>query len=248
MKNVIFADNKVGLECVRFLLENYIDDISYIVVTDEISLVYKYLIKINFNIEKIIFNSDVSNKLFTQDKKIFDYFLLLWWPFILKKDIFSIPKYGTINTHPSLLPYNRGKHYNFWNIVEDVPFGVTLHFINQDVDSGDIVFQNKIEKTWEDTGESLYYKAQESIIELFIMNYSKICAMNYTIIKQNLDEGTFHYAKELDSVSKLDLDRCYTARELLNLLRARTFTGHPKCFFEENGKEYEVEIKIKEKK
>jgi len=40
----------------------------------------------------------------------------------------------------------------------------------------------------------------------------------------------------------------YTGREILNLLRARTFTGHPACYFNEDGVKYEVRIDIRREK
>jgi methionyl-tRNA formyltransferase len=67
-------------------------------------------------------------------------------PFLLKKEIFSIPKYGSMNIHPSLLPKYRGPNPWFWvyyNMEQES--GVTVHLINEKEDSGDIVFQQKIE-------------------------------------------------------------------------------------------------------
>ena len=97
--------------------------------------------------------------------------ILAWWPYIIKEPVLDIPRIGILNFHPSYLPYNRGKHYNFWTIVEDTPFGVTLHFIDKDIDSGEIAFQSRIPKTWEDTGKTLYEKAQSAIVQLFIDNF-----------------------------------------------------------------------------
>ena len=52
----------------------------------------------------------------------------------------------------------------------------------------------------------------------------------------------------MDLASKIDINKSYTAKQLLNLLRARTFQGHPSCWFEDvDGQEYEVKIQIKRK-
>jgi hypothetical protein len=56
-----------------------------------------------------------------------------------------------------------------------------------------------------------------------------------------------HYAKEIDAASTIELDKIYTARELVNRLRARTFFGHPACRFEDNGETYEITVNIKRK-
>ena len=168
--NIFFADDIVGLECIVYLIENKPDEIHSIIVTDEGSTVYKKLLEINYDGSKIIFNRDFLKNSFED----IDYIFLLWWPYIIGEKTIKIPKFGVINTHPSLLPHNRGKNCNFWNLVEDVPFGVSLHFVGEKIDGGDIIFQNKILKSWEDTGQSLYYKAKQEMINLFKEKYEKI--------------------------------------------------------------------------
>ena len=242
--NIFFADDIVGVECILYLIENNPNDILNIVVTDEKSVVYKKLIEINYDNSKIVFNRNFLKKSFNK----IDYIFLLWWPHLIEEKIIKMSKFGVINTHPSLLPHNRGKNYNFWNLVEDVPFGVSLHFVDKTIDGGDIIFQNKISKNWEDNGYSLFCKAKKEMINLFKKKYEKIIEHKYVRIKQNLDEGSFHFSKELDSASQIFLENTYKASELFNLLRARTFPPNSSCFFIDDNKKYEVSIEIKEKK
>ena len=49
-----------------------------------------------------------------------------------------------------------------------------------------------------------------------------------------------------DPASIINLDQKYRARELLDLLRARTFPGKLSCRFVDGGKEYEIVVHIKE--
>lgn len=63
---------------------------------------------------------------------------------ILKKEIFSLAKKGAINIHPSLLPKYRGLSPQHQAIMHgDSESGVTIHFIEDEVDTGDIVLQKK---------------------------------------------------------------------------------------------------------
>ena len=126
------------------------------------------------------------------------------------------------------------------------PFGVTLHWVGAGVDCGDIAFQSLIETSWEDTGATLYYKAQEEIVRLFKEKFSEIKAGRIPRLPQDLARGSFHLARELEDASRIELDKTYTAAELLNLLRARTFQPHPAAWFEAEGRRYEVRIEIKE--
>ncbi len=173
-----------------------------------------------------------------------DLVVLAWWPHIIKQPLISLPRLGCLNFHPSLLPRNRGKHYNFWSLVEESPFGVTLHFVTEGVDDGDIAFQAAIATTWEDTGKTLYLKAQEEIVALFKRSFPQILTGDIPRVEQQLWQGSFHKAAELEAASQIDLDRKYTARELLNLLRARTFLPHPAAWFVEGGQKYEVRVQI----
>lgn len=65
---------------------------------------------------------------------------------LLKENIFNIPKHGTINLHPSYLPYYRGPNPDFWMYYNmDIHPGVTVHYIDSGEDTGDILFQEQYE-------------------------------------------------------------------------------------------------------
>lgn len=236
------ADQDVGLAAVRYVLERHPGDVRYVVTTgdNEIAALCRQHQCAVIHADAV--TTETANELLGG----VDLVILAWWPKILPRHVIDVPRRGVVNFHPSLLPYNRGKHYNFWTIVEDCPFGVSLHLVNEGVDQGDILFQAPVAKTWEDTGGSLYAAAKQAMIELFETHYEDLVAGNYVARPQDLSRGSFHLARELDPASEVLLDRQYTGRELLNLLRARTFAGNPSCYFHDGGKKYEVRISIKE--
>ena len=244
MKNLIMAHDNVGLQCFKYLVKYYKDTIGMLVTIDDNEIYH--LAKQNGIVAKY-FDENLYKSL---KQEGFDFGFLLWWPHIIRENLIKIPKYGFINTHPSLLPYNKGKHYSFWAIVEQNPFGVSLHFVDSSIDGGDIIAQTAIPYTWEDNGKSLYIKANKETIRLFKQQYKNIISFNFTRTPQ-LDIGSFHYAKEIQEATKIFLDKSYTARELLNLLRAKTFSPHQGCFFTENNgggaidEYFEISISIK---
>ena len=83
------------------------------------------------------------------------------------------------------------------------------------------------------------------MLDLFQESYAKILNGDYIRSKQDKNAGSFHYEKELDEASILELDKTVKTEDILNLLRARTFAGKPSCFFIENDIKYEVRISIK---
>ena len=245
MRLLLMADKDVGGEIACFLLKEFPQDLAAIVTIDRNSIFYEAK---KVGVQTALFQS--SQQVVHQLKKGAiepDLGVLAWWPKILREPLLSFPRHGFVNTHPSLLPYNRGKHPNFWALVEQVPFGVSLHFVDDGVDSGDIIAQRVIDYGWEDNGGSLYAKAQHEIVSWFKEVYPVIRTLEIPRQKQNLEQGSFHRADEIDLVSKINLDTQYNARDLLNLLRARTFLGYPACWFCDNGEEYEVRIEIRRK-
>lgn len=246
-KIAVFAHKNIGKKTLEFLLDNYKDDIKAVVLVNESSEIYTHVITHhqNFN-QPVLFNDDLKNDITIHNLKQLnlDFIILAWWPFIIKEPVLSLPSIGILNFHPSYLPYNRGRNYNFWNIIEDTPFGVTIHFIDNSIDGGDIVFQQKIEKNWCDTGESLYYKAEQGMIDLFMKSYPAVREGKYERKKQDLTKGSFHLGKELEPASEIDLKKNYSGEELLNILRARTFPPYPGAWFISNGEKYEARISI----
>lgn len=246
MKLVLMADGPVGRAITQWLVETHRDDIGLVVTVsdNEISGIARAA-----DIPTSIFtSSDELCAIAANNKLAFDLGVLVWWPKLLKGPLLRLPRQGFINTHPSLLPRSRGKHANFWTIVEEAPFGVSLHFVDEGVDSGDIVAQADIPYSWEDTGASLYAKGLETMERLFRDTYPRLRAGSIERRPQDLSRGSLHTAAEMEPASRIDLNKHYTARELLNLLRARTFPGHPACSFTgDDGEVFEVRVAIQRK-
>lgn len=245
MKLILMADGDVGRFVYAYIKKRFPRDIA-MVVTVKNSPIYTESLSDGF-----VSTVFVSEKALLSDLRRheppngFDLGLSAWWPKIISKPVIGFPKKGFINFHPSLLPYNRGKHYNFWALVEQSPFGVSLNFIDDGIDTGDILAQRKIAYDWTDTGRSLYKKAQQEIQSLFCGIYPKIRRGEIERVSQDLSKGSFHFAKELDPTSRIYLDKTYKARDILNLIRARTFPGYPACYFYEKEQKYEARIEIK---
>jgi len=244
----LFASKYVGGEIAKFFGQND-ESLSCLVLdSNENPLINLNIIQSSkISRDRIFYSNDIYNeKSLNKLKKLnLDLIILAWWPYILKEELISLPKIGCLNFHNSFLPYDRGKHANFWTLLEGTPFGVTIHFINRGVDSGDIAFQSIIVKSWEDTGESLYHKAQNELIKLFVEKFPQIKQGKIPKISQDPVQGSYHHSSELGPASKIDLDKKYKARDLLNIIRARNFPPYPGAWFIDNDEKYEVHVTIK---
>ena len=238
----MLADGFVGLSITQNLLAVNPGDLRLLVVLPD-STVHDFAR--TSGIPHIVFRSSIQ--LVEQIPTDVELGILAWWPKIVPKAVFDIPAQGFINTHPSFLPWNRGKHYNFWALVELAPFGVSLHRVTENVDAGRVIAQKSIDYDWTDNGESLYQRAQNEMTSLFLEVWPELRAgkLIEPTDKENSEPvGSVHYAEELDRASNISLDSSYLARDLLNLLRARTFPPHPGCWFEDEGEFFQVRIEI----
>ena len=236
------ADGFVGSKFFSWLINNYPSDCCTVVVmgkNDIFNLANEYSVK------TIVY--DNNQQLFRDLKKslvTYDFGLLCWWPKIIPREILNITRRGFVNTHPSYLPFNRGKHPSFWSIVEDTKFGVSLHKVLPEVDAGDLIAQHELRSDWEDTGGTLYNRSLDAMFDLLVDTYPDLRNGRLNSIPQNNEDMSFHLASELLEKQNINLDQPTTARDLLNLLRAKTSDGHMPCYFEDNGVKYYVNIKI----
>ncbi len=107
------------------------------------------------------------------------------YQYIIPKDIIDSVNHNVINLHISYLPYNRGAHPNVWSFLEDTPKGVTIHYIDEGIDTGDIIVQKEVFLDEEkETLKSSYEKLHMEIQELFKENWEKIKAGGIKAEKQ----------------------------------------------------------------
>ena len=140
-------------------------------------------------------------KVYHASKKVqsinFDLIISFGYKFVLSSNFLRLIKCPAINIHISYLPYNRGYHPNFWSFFENTPSGVTIHLIDDGIDTGPILFQKKVkfdrgEKTFHQT----YIRLKQEAERLFFQNFEDILKNNWTEKKQGVG-GSMHYKKDL---------------------------------------------------
>jgi methionyl-tRNA formyltransferase len=119
---------------------------------------------------------------------------------IIRADVLDSMQGKFINLHISLLPYNRGADPNAWSFLENTPKGVTIHQIDQGVDTGPILIQKEIffDEDSETLGHS-YEILQDEIQDLFRENWDKIRDQLLVGYKKN-ENGTHHFSKEFRAI------------------------------------------------
>lgn len=89
-----------------------------------------------------------------------DLFVSMSFNQIFKKEIINIPKYKIINCHAGKLPFYRGRNILNWVLINDEKeFGITVHYVDEGIDTGDIILQRTYPITDEDDYNTLLKKA-----------------------------------------------------------------------------------------
>ena len=200
---------------------------------------------------KIYKNIDTNLKNFEKIiiKECPDMLILAWWPQIIKTNIIKLIQNGIVNLHPSYLPYGRGKYGYVWSIINNHPYGATIHFIDKDIDSGEILFQKKIKFSMLDTGETLYNKGSIEVIKLFKKNYNKIIKSKINHKNKsdsNKNKKFLKFKNDIKKIETINPNKKYKAIDLINILRAKNFKNDSAIFHYQN-KQYHIRILINEK-
>ncbi len=248
MRIFLCANNSVGLEVARHLKrlnENIVglgihapDRQKY---TDDILDVF------TFPEEKIFQGNTFKNSsVFEKIKSLnADLCISAFWAYLFNKDFIDLFPQGIINFHPGYLPYNRGKNPNVWPFIENSPCGVSLHYVDEGVDTGSVIAQRKVNIEPIDTGGTLDHKTQIEIIHLFKDVWPEIKAQTLKPLSQNDAVATHHRAVDLEPIDKIELDKVYTGRDLINILKARTFGERSFAHFEDNGRKVQIGVFLK---
>lgn len=123
---------------------------------------------------------------------------------IISKEIIDLIYPRIINLHISYLPWNRGADPNLWSFIDETPKGVTIHLVDEGLDTGDILIQKEVEfKDLEtETLSSTYQILKKEIETLFMANWEKISTLKIEARPQ-LGKGSYHKSSQKNEILQL---------------------------------------------
>jgi methionyl-tRNA formyltransferase len=105
---------------------------------------------------------------------------------MLPEVVWNMPRLGTFNLHASLLPKYRGAAPINWAIINgDTESGVTTFKIEHEIDTGNIIFQEKVEITPTDNAEDLHDKLMEAGSSLVTKTVDALASGNVEMTSQD---------------------------------------------------------------
>lgn len=164
---------------------------------------------------------------------------------IIPKVILDCPRLGCINVHASLLPKLRGGAPIHKAIIDGYKTtGITIMYMDEKMDNGDIISQEEIDILDSDNLESLHDKLSVLGKELLLKTMPSIIDGTNERIKQDEDEVTFAYNIKREE-EHIDFNK--TSREVFNLIRGLSpVPGANAILFDNEMKIYEASINDKE--
>lgn len=204
----------------------------------------KYSIDV-YQPDKVKDNDEFINKIRNMD---LDLIIVVAYGKILPSDILNIPRFGCINSHASLLPRHRGAApINFAIISGDNKSGITTMFMDEGLDTGDIIEKYEVEIEDYMTAGQLHDKLK--LISAYGMKDTLQKIKNGTIKRQKQDDSKSTYAPIITK-EFAHIDFSKSARDILNLIKGLNPWPVAYCLYEEKKiKLYEAkEVSINEDK
>jgi UDP-4-amino-4-deoxy-L-arabinose formyltransferase/UDP-glucuronic acid dehydrogenase (UDP-4-keto-hexauronic acid decarboxylating) len=242
MKTIVFAYHDTGCAGIRALLDNGYDIKAVFTHTDnpEENIWFESVAELATSNNIPVYAPENVNHPIWVDmirKLEPDVMFSFYYRNMLKKELLDIPKAGALNLHGSLLPAYRGRCPVNWVLVNgETETGVTLHYMTEKPDDGDIVAQEIIPISESDTARTLHRRSTEAVSALLDKALPRVKEGKAPRTPQD-DSKASYFGGRGPKDGEIDWNR--SAAEVKNLVRAVTtpypgafsYTGNRKVFF-----------------
>lgn len=185
---------------------------------------------------KILQPEKLKNKEFLEELKSLNTDLQIVVAFrMLPEVVWNMPKFGTINLHGSLLPQYRGAAPINWAIINgEKETGVTTFKLQQEIDTGNILLQEKIKIRDDETAGELHDEMKELGAKLLVKTIQNLSENEIKEIKQEeiIPEILHHAPKITTEICKIDWTK--SVDQIYNLIRG--LSPYPTAFTFLKGK------------
>lgn len=216
-----FADGPWSHKAFEILLADESIHVSFIVPRTDTEDETLKNFSDKYNIE-YLYPAKINSKEFIEKVKTFncDLFVSMSFNQIFKEEIINIPNFKTINCHAGKLPFYRGRNILNWALINDEKeFGITVHYIDEGIDTGDIILQRSYQITEKDTYKSLLNISYEECANILYDAIKLIQNRKVVPIKQNSIHATGFYCGRRGRGDEI-LNWNQTSREIFNFIRA----------------------------
>lgn len=170
---------------------------------------------------------NINSKDFIEKVKLYhaDLFVSMSFNQIFRKEMINLPRYGTINCHAGKLPFYRGRNILNWALINDEKeFGITVHYLDEGIDTGDIILQEVYPITDEDDYSTLLATAYKGCADVLYRAIKMIQDGRVKPVRQkDIDPVGMYFGIRQPGDEVIDWNR--TSREIFNFIRALSAPG-----------------------
>jgi methionyl-tRNA formyltransferase len=226
MKIGYFADGPWSHRAFELLIEESDINIGFICVRfdtkDEILKKYCAKYKIDYLKHQNINDKDFLDKIASYNC---DLFVSMSFNQIFKKIIINLPRLGTINCHAGKLPFYRGRNILNWVLINDEKeFGVTVHYVDEGIDTGDVILQKTFPISEMDDYSTLLDRAYKECASLLFQSIKEIKNGNVERKAQQSIHPVGFYCSARQIGDEI-LDWNQSSREIYNFIRSICLPG-----------------------
>ena len=221
MKIGYFADGEWGHRAFKKIIKDESLSIEFICVrnntNDQTFKRYSKYYNVDYLSDKNINSSHFLNKV---KKYNCDLFVSMSFNQIFKYEIINIPRLKSINCHAGNLPFYRGRNVLNWVLINDEKqFGITVHYIDEGIDTGDIITQKTYSISDKDNYQTLLEKSYDKCPQLLYQSIKSIQENKVSRIEQSSVHATgFYCSRRKKGDEKIDWNN--PSREIFNFVRA----------------------------
>lgn len=214
-----FADGIWGLNALKMLHQS--EEFKLCFLTPRFEKADEALVAQAQNYDiAVIKSANINTHQFAQNIKKFDCDLLVSMSFnqIFKKELLDF--YPIINCHASKLPFYRGRNPINWALINDEKeFGISVHFVDSGIDTGDIIIQKSFAIQESDDYTSLLNIAHQHCAKLLFEALKLFARGKIQRIKQeSIDKIGSYYPPRKQGDEIIDFSK--STREIFNFIRA----------------------------
>lgn len=142
--------------------------------------------------------------------------------FIFKSEHLNSFQYGILNLHTGKLPQNRGRHPIAWSFFNcDKYFYLTAHLINEQIDQGMFIYQDKVFRSIRDDTELILKKIEQLIKKSFLVTVLNKIAYNTGFVK--IRKGKYY--PKANTVFKNISSSDFTANQIFSIFKSQRSYG-----------------------
>lgn len=149
-----------------------------------------------------------------------DLFVSMSFNQIFKKEMINLPPLKTINCHAGKLPFYRGRNILNWVLINDEKeFGITVHYMDEGIDTGDIILQKTYSITDEDNYRTLLKRAYVGCADVLYESLKMMQKGEISVTKQtDIDPVGMYCGMRQEGDEVIDWNQ--SSREIFNFIRA----------------------------